>query len=67
MRIAIIALIAALLSSAACAQPAQPNSGNRSNAQCQVKVNKCISLCLRQNPLNVCRRFCRRDLVCQLG
>jgi hypothetical protein len=67
MRIAMIALISALLSSAVSAEPGRSSSGNRSNAQCQVKVNKCISLCLRQNPLNVCRRFCRRDLVCQLG
>jgi hypothetical protein len=68
MRFVIAGSIVLLLAGAAAAKthrPAQPTP-ERQNPECQMRVQQCISLCVRQNPLNVCRRYCPPDLVCRL-
>jgi hypothetical protein len=64
MRLAMITFTAALLASGVSAQPAKPGGGL--DKQCQPKVDRCMSLCLRHNPRNVCRRYCKPDLICKL-
>jgi len=68
MRHAIVGAIVLLLSAGATADAA-PYSRQASDSarRCQAKVDKCIALCLRQNPLNVCRSYCKRELVCNLA
>ena len=61
MRYALIGLTVLLLSTAVRAE--DHNSARR----CKAKLDRCIASCLRQNPLNVCRTYCKRDFVCKLG
>jgi hypothetical protein len=61
MRYALIGLTALLLSGAVKAED------HDSPRRCKAKVDRCIALCLRQNPLNVCRTYCKREFVCKLG
>jgi len=61
MRYALIGLAVLALSGFAGAE--ETGSARR----CKAKVDRCIALCLRQNPLNVCRTYCKRELVCRMG
>jgi hypothetical protein len=67
MRYAIVGPILLLLSTGAAVHAPHGTQASDSARRCQAKVDKCIALCVRQNPLNVCRSYCRRELVCSLN
>jgi hypothetical protein len=57
-------IVIAALCLAAGAAAAQTAARNHEDKACKIKVEKCISQCVRYNPKSVCTRHCRPELLC---